>query len=442
MKQTSRILIGLAAGLLIGLLIAATKSPALLKIVSAIELAGTVWISLLKMTVIPLVMSLLITAIVSASDSGKLGQIAGKALLVFFLLYLFVAVSTTLISPLLFAWLTFSPDTIASLKEPIVGGSVDSAGPIPTFAERVVSLIPANPFRAAAEGEVLPLVIFSIMFGLAVTRIAPETRQVLVRFFQGAADAMLVIVRWILVVAPVGIFAVVLPLAARLGFAIVGALAYYVVLLSGLCVVFTIALYPVAILFGRVPAWRFARANAPAQSVALGTQSSLASLPAMIEAAEIRLGLSPKVVGVVLPLAVSVFRYSTPIWLILASFFVARLYNIALSPTQIATVCLMSVLMSIGGVGLPSGASYFAPITPVFLSVGLPLEAIPILFAVDTIPDIVETASNVTADMTAATIVNHQAAVPVLAVSTMAAKGADEGRASIGSAGANHGDLS
>jgi proton glutamate symport protein len=160
-------------------------------------------------------------------------------------------------------------------------------------------------------------------------------------------------------------------------------------------------------LFGRVPAWHFARANAPAQSVALGTQSSLASLPAMIEAAEIWLGLSPKVVGVVLPLAVSVFRYSTSIWLIVASFFVARLYNIALSPTQIATVCLISVLMSIGGVGLPSGASYFAPITPVFLSVGLPLEAIPILFAVDTIPDMVETASNVTADMTATTIVNQ-----------------------------------
>jgi Na+/H+-dicarboxylate symporter len=233
-----------------------------------------------------------------------------------------------------------------------------------------------------------------------------------VRFFQGVADAMLVIVRWILIVAPVGVFAVVLPLAARLGFAIVGALVYYVVLLSGLCVAFTFALYPLAKFFGHVRAWRFARASAPAQSVALGTQSSLASLPAMIEAAEVRLGLSPQVTGVVLPLAVSVFRFSTPIWLIVASFFVAKLYNIALSPTQIATVGLLSVLMSIGGIGLPSGASYFAPITPVFLSVGLPLEAIAILFAVDTIPDMVETASNVTADMTATTIVNHHAGAP------------------------------
>lgn len=107
----------------------------------------------------------------------------------------------------------------------------------------------------------------------------------------------------------------------------------------------------------------------------------------MIEAAEMRLRLSPQVTGVVLPLAVSVFRFSTPIWLIVASFFVARLYNIALSPTQIVTIGSLSVLMSIGGIGLPSGASFFAPITPVFLSVGLPLEAIAILFAVDTIPE-------------------------------------------------------
>jgi proton glutamate symport protein len=440
MKQTTRILIGLAAGLVIGVLISTTKSPALLKIVPAIETAGAVWVNLLKMTVTPLVMSLLITGIASAGDPGKLGRIAGKALLVFSLLYLFVAVSTTLFSPLLFAWLTFTPDTIASLKESMGGGFVGSAGNTPSVGEQVVGIIPANPFKAAADGEILPLVIFSILFGLAVTRIAPETRQVLLRFFQGAATAMLVIVRWVLVVAPVGIFAVVLPLAARLGFAIVGALIYYIVLLSGLCVGFTLALYPVAVFFGGVPAWRFARASAPAQSVALGTQSSLASLPAMIEAAEVRLGLSPLVTGVVLPLAVSVFRFSTPIWLIVASFFVARLYDIELSPTQIATVGLMSVLMSVGGVGLPSGASYFAPITSVFLSVGLPTEAIPILFAVDTIPDMVETTTNVTANMTAATIVNHYADAAGLAPSTLAAEAADEGRVVVGSAGGNHGD--
>lgn len=408
MKQAFRILLGLAAGLVIGLLISNTKTPALLRIVSAAEIAGILWVHLLQMTVIPLVMSLLITSVASANESGRLGLITRKALLVFLLLYLFVAALTILVSPFIFAWLTVSPDTIASLRRSIGGEAPENAGAIPSIGDQVVSFIPTNPFKAAADGEILPLVIFSILFGLAITRIAPETREPIVRFFRGVGDAMLVIVRWILMVAPVGIFAVVLPLAARLGFTIVGALVYYVVLLSGLCVAFTIALYPLARFIGQIPSGRFTRATAPAQAVALGTQSSLASLPAMIEAAEIRLGLSPQVTGVVLPLAVSVFRYTTPIWLIVAALFVARLYNLSLSPTEIATVGLLSILMSIGGVGLPTGASFFAPITPVFMSVGLPLEAIPILFAVDTVPDMVETVSNVTADMTATAIVSHQ----------------------------------
>ena len=402
----------MATGSVIGLFISATQSPALLKIVPAVEPAGTVWVGLLNMTVVPLVVSLLITSIASASDSGKLGRIAGKALLVFFLLYVLVAALTTFISPFLFAGLPFAPERLASLKESIGSTTAEPAGTIPTLAEQFTAIIPANLFKAAAEGAVLPLVLFSMLFGLAVTRIAPEARQVLVRFFEGVADAMLVIVRWILVLAPIGVFAVILPLTARLGFSIVGALAYYVALLSGLCAVFTLALYPIVMFFGGIPAGQFARASAPAQAVGLGTQSSLAALPAMIEAAEKRLELSPQVSGVVLPLAVSVFRFSTPIWLIVASFFVAWLYDVALSPFQIGTIGLMSVLMSIGGVGLPSGASFIAPITPVFLSVGLPVEAIPVLFAVDTIPDIVETGANVTADLTATTVVNRHVGVP------------------------------
>jgi Na+/H+-dicarboxylate symporter len=399
----------LAAGLVVGLAIRVTQSAAFLKVVPAIETMGTVWVGLLTMTVIPLVVSLLITGIASASESGKLGRLAGQAMLIFLVLYMFAAVLTLLVSPFLFTWLAVDHDTIALLRDSMHGGADGRLEPLPGVREQIVAAVPTNPVKAAAQGEILALVVFSIMFGLAITRVASESRQVLVRFFQGLAEAMLVIVRWLLVIAPVGIFAVVLPLVARLGFEFVGALAYYVVILSALCVIFTLALYPIVSFFGHIPGSRFARASAPAQSVALGTQSSLASLPAMIQAAEERLRLSPRATGVVLPLAVSVFRFSTPIWLIVASFFVAQLYDIALTPAQIGTVGVMSVVMSIGGVGLPSGASYFGPITPVFLSIGLPVEAIAVLFAVDTIPDMVETVSNVTADLAAAAIVSARA---------------------------------
>jgi proton glutamate symport protein len=408
MKQTSRMLISLAAGLVVGLLIASAGDSAAPGIVRAIELVGSVWVSLLTMTVLPLVMSLLISSIASAGsrDSNNVGPVAGKALFVFLLLYLVVAIATALIARLLLSFLTFPSDAVATLKGLAGGDSAQNATDVSRFAERIVDMIPTNPFEAAADGQILPLVIFSILFGLAVARIRPELRQGVVSFFQGVSEAMLVIVRWVLVFAPIGIFAVVLPLAARLGFAIVGALAYYIALVAGLCILFTLALYPLVRFFGHVPVLRFARASAPAQSVALGTQSSLASLPAMLEAAERRLGLSARVSGVVLPLAVSVFRLSAPVWLIVASLFVAQLYAISLGASQIGTVCLLSVVMSIGGIGLPSGASYFAPITSVFLSVGLPLEAIPMLFAVDTIPDTMATVTNVTADMAVTTIVS------------------------------------
>ena len=133
------------------------------------------------------------------------------------------------------------------------------------------------------------------------------------------------------------------PLTAGVGFSAIGALTYYVALLSGLCVLFTLPLYPLASYLGHLSVAQFARAAAPSQAVALSTQSSLASLPTMIAGAETRLCSPPQVVGVVLPLAVSVFRYSTPIWLIVAALLVAKLYGIDLVASQTITVAGLSV---------------------------------------------------------------------------------------------------
>jgi proton glutamate symport protein len=416
MKQTSRTLVSLAAGVAGGLVISLVDNPTAHNVARVIEPVGSVWVSLLTMTVIPLVVSLVITSIASACDSGAFGRIARKALWVFLLLYVVVAVGTALVAPILVAVLDRSSGSIVSSESPGAAPSEEDATEAVTFVDRIGAMIPSNPFAAAVNGEIFPLAVFAMMFGLAVARIRREQRQAAVCFFQGVADAMLIIVRWVLVLAPIGIFAIVLPLAARLGFAIVGALAYYVTLLSLLFTLCTLALYPAASLFGRIPALRFARASAPVQMVALGTQSSLATLPAMIEAAEVRLGLPQRVTGIVLPLAVTVFRVSAPIWLIVASVFVASMYDIPLGPTEIASVCLLSVLVSIGGVGLPSGASYFAPITTVFLAMGLPIEAIALLFAVDTIPDMIATVTNVTGDMAVAAIVSPHGQTAELAV--------------------------
>ena len=406
MSQASRILIGLIAGLATGIAASISESPTLTRAITAIQPVGTLWINALQMTIIPLVVSMLVGSVVSATEHGGFGRIAGRALLMFLLLYLAVAAATLAVTPPLLSWLRVAPGALGTIDgsaTAVTQGNVETV----SVGERLTRFIPINPFRAAADGDIVPLFIFFILFALALTRVDPLARDAVVRLFKGVGDAMLVLVGWLLVVAPVAIFAVVAPLTAGVGFGAIGALTYYVALLSGLCVLFTLPLYPLASYLGHLSVAQFARAAAPSQAVALSTQSSLASLPTMIEGAETRLGSPPQVVGVVLPLAVSVFRYSTPIWLIVAALLVAKLYGIDLVASQMITVAGLSVLMSIAGVGLPSGASYFGPITPVFLSVGLPVEAIAILFAVDTIPDMVETVTNVTADLATAAVVSR-----------------------------------
>jgi proton glutamate symport protein len=224
---------------------------------------------------------------------------------------------------------------------------------------------------------------------------------------------MLVIVRWVLLLAPVGIFALVLPLSAKMGLGAAGALAYYVVLSSALSVVVMLCLYPLAISLGSVSLGRFLRATIPAQAVAFSSQSSLASLPAMLEGAEGRLGLPPRITSVVLPLAVAIFRLSTPVRMTVGALFIAHLYGIPLGAMQIATVAFTSVLVGIGGVGLPGGANFFASFVPVFLAAGLPIQGVGILLAVDTIPDMFQTVNNVTADMAATTIVARFSKTPL-----------------------------
>ncbi|MEP7148151.1 MAG: cation:dicarboxylase symporter family transporter [Acidobacteriota bacterium] len=406
MKQSLPILAGLAAALIIGLLLAGTTDPTVTAGLWAFETLGRIWVAFLKMTVIPLVMSLLITSIVSASE--RLGQIAGKALLVFVLLYLFAGAMAALVAPFVLSWLVVTPDTVATLTSLVGGSARPSVETIP-FADQLVRLVPENPFAAASNAEILPLVIFSLLFGLAVTRLPIATREAVNNFFLGVRDAMLTIVRWILVIAPLGVFAVVLPLATQMGSGLVGALAFYVLMVVGLTIVLTIPLYAIARVAGGVSLSRFARGCASPQSVAAGTQSSLASLPAMIEAADTKLELSPNVTGVVLPLAVSLFRYSGPIWMVTVATFTAHLYGIEFSTAQMVGLVLLGGVITIGGVGLPSGAGFFGQITPLFMGMGLPLEITPLFFAVDTLPDLVQTVSNVTGDVTAAAIVDNHA---------------------------------
>jgi Na+/H+-dicarboxylate symporter len=278
-----------------------------------------------------------------------------------------------------------------------------ASDPQQTLGAWLTSLIPPNPIAAAASGAMLPLVLFTLLFALAVTRTSDAARASLVGFFAAVGDAMLVLVRWVILAAPVGVFALVLPLAARLGGGIAGAIGFYVVAYSAACVVVILLLYPVVAAAGRIGVRRFARAALPAQVIALGSSSSLATLPAMVRSVEDGLGLPTRVTGFVLPLAVSTFKIAGPVSWTVGALFVSWFYGVPLHARELATIALAAVFLAFGVPGVPRGA--FIMLAPLFTAVGLPVEGIGLLIAIDAIPDTFATALNVTGDLAATAIV-------------------------------------
>jgi Na+/H+-dicarboxylate symporter len=298
---------------------------------------------------------------------------------------------------------------MGGVKPASISGA-DAAVRVPDFKQWLTSIIPTNAIKAAADGAMLPLVVFSILFAFAIMKTGERARDTLLNFFHAIGEAMLTLVRWVILAAPLGVFALALALTARLGASAAGTLGLYILIICGLYLVYTLMLYPIAVLGGHVSLRHFAKSIAPAQAVALSTRSSLASLPALLEAAERRLMLPRAVSGFVLPLSVAVFKTSTPITQIGGTLLVSGLYGVPISATQLVTIAALSVLLSFSSPGIPSGGLLI--MAPVFASVGLPSEGVGILIAVDIFPDAVRTLLNVTGDAVAAAVVaNHSGEV-------------------------------
>ncbi len=399
MSLSTRVVLSLLAGLAVGVAVAAIDHPTLDKLAHVIEPVGTLWLNALRMTVIPLVVALLITGVASASETASTGRLAARALLLFMLFMAVGAILSALLMPAVLSWWPVAADAAAALRSG-ASKAATLVPELPPLRDFFASIIPANPFAAAAQGEILPLVVFALLFGFAAARIAIARREPLLGFFQSVVDTMFVLVHWVLQVAPIGVFVLALGVGIRGGVGAAGALVHYLVLLCGLAILITLLQYPVAVFAARVAPGRFARAIAPAQVVAFSTQSSLASLPAMIERAKSHLGIPTRVTGIVLPLAVSLFRVTSPPMNIAIVIFVAHIYGVPLDATRLAAGAAVAVLTNFAVVGLPSQITFFTTTVPISMAMGVPVELLPLLLAVEVIPDIFRTVGNVTADMT------------------------------------------
>lgn len=399
---TARVMIGLVAGAALGLALAQFSPEVAGHVAGIARPIGKLWLSALQMTVVPLVLALVILGIATASDAAASGRVARRALIVFIVLLSCFSAYAAISAPALLSLLphndALSSTLRASANAPVVGA-------VPGLADWVANIVPSNAIMAAAQGAMLPLVVFALCFGFALTRIAAERRSQLIGLFQGLADTMIVIVHGVLLLAPLGVFALVLVVCVEAGIGVIGALVGYIGLLVTLYLGATALCYLVVWLGAGESPLRFAKAILPAQVVAASTQSSLASLPAMIDCADTGLGYRRNIVALVLPMAVTLFRITSPIQYIAAACFIAWAYGIELSALQLGTAAALAVAISIGSVGLPGQVSFMATVMPVSQSLGLPLEPLGLLLAVDTIPDVFATTGNVTGDLTAASLV-------------------------------------
>jgi proton glutamate symport protein len=407
MSLTTRVLIALVAGLALGLAVSSTGNPTLVTMTRWIEPLGTLFINGIRMTVIPLVVGSLVAGIASAPNPSALGRIGVRALAIFVITLFAGAIAAALIAPPVFALFAIDPAAQAALQASAAESATSTAESvrrIPGFGQWLIDLVPTNPVKAAADGAMLPLIVFTLAFGLAVAGLRSDTKAVVVRVFEAIRDAAMTLVRWILWTAPIGVFALALALVARLGASAIGALAGYVGLVVAVSVIFVVlVLYPMAAIIGKVPILEFARAALPAQAVAFSSRSSLAALPAMIESARDRLRLPEEITSFFLPLAASVYRIGAAIGQTVGVLFVAQLYGVSLGPATLATVVLTAVATSFSVPGIPGGSIVI--MAPVLMAAGLPVEGIGILLGADTIPDMFRTTANVTGHLAVATAV-------------------------------------
>ncbi|NNM04261.1 MAG: cation:dicarboxylase symporter family transporter, partial [Gemmatimonadetes bacterium] len=277
MSLTVRVLLGLVLGLIAGFGVGAAGIPLLDDIAGWIEPLGRLWVNAIRMTVIPLVGSLLVVGIVG-TDVRAVGRIGTRAIALFLGLIAFAAVLTAIVTPPLVARLPADPEAAANLRESLAGsGTVESQ--VQTLREWLVGLVPTNPMEAMAEGAMLPFIIFTLLFSLAAARVARDHREALTGLFKAISEAMLVLIGWILDLAPIGVFALALSLGANMGLNAAGAILAYIILHSGLCIILLGAVYPLAVYGGGLSLKEFSGASLPAQAVAFSSRSSLASLP-------------------------------------------------------------------------------------------------------------------------------------------------------------------
>ncbi len=396
MSPSTRILLALVAGLAIGIGVASFAPGAVDTSVTIARPFGQAWLNGLQMTIVPLVFSLLVTGVAATAEAAQAGRLATRAVGLYLVIMASSAIAAAVLTPLLLDIAPLPAESAAALRSALAG-----TGPIPAAPEIgafLADIVPANVLKASAESNFLSMIVFALIFAFAIMRIDADLRALLTRFFTAIRDAMLVVIGWVLWIGPVGVFALAYVVGAKAGGGAFHALVHYILIVSGVGVIVSLAAYPMAVIGGRVGLGRYIRAGLPTQAVAISTQSSLASLPAMLAGAR-AMGVPVATAGVTLPLAVAILRATGPAMNFAVAIYVANWFGVPLHTATLAAAALVAMLTSLGSVSLPGSVSFVGAISPVCATLGAPVAPLGLLVAVETMPDIVRTLGNVMWDL-------------------------------------------
>ena len=410
MQLYTKILIGLVLGVAIGLVANVMELTWLQSILTGIEPIGTAFIRLITMVVVPLVVASLVIGTASLGDLRKLGRIGGKTV-AYYLSTTAIAVTIGIVlSNLVRPGARIDPATRDSLSAAFAeeaGQRVALAAEKPSVVETLLNMIPRNPVQAAAEMDLLPLIIFTILFGAAITLVDERKKQAVLMFAEGVNDAVMVLIDWIMKLAPYAVFALIAAVVARFGLDLLQSLLIYTLTVVAGLLLHAFGTYALVIRFlVRMNPATFYRRIINAPVVAFSTSSSNATLPVTMETAEEQIGISTQVASFVLPLGATINMDGTALYQAVATMFIAQIYGVGMGIDEQLTIVLTATLASIGAAGVPNAGIIILIL--VLNSVGLGGHAaagIALILGVDRILDMLRTAVNVTGDLTAASFV-------------------------------------
>jgi Na+/H+-dicarboxylate symporter len=348
-KLQTRIFAGLLAGVIVGGASRVPGAEALRAPLSALEPVGVAFIRLVTMVVVPLVIASLFVGVASLGDIRRLGRLGGKTLGWF--------LGTTFVG----AVIGVAVALVGLHGEPLGvserTGAALAAPATPTLAETLLDMVPQNPFASAAQTDLLPLIIAVCIFGAAATVISADGRRSLLTFFTALNELCMVVIGWLMTLAPLAVFVLLASLVARLGLDVLQRLLEFaVVVVIALVAHVVVVLVPLLRVGARLGVAMFFRAVSDALLFAFSTASSNATLPVSMAAARNRLGVSNEIVSFVLPAGATINKNGSAIYKAVTAVFIAQLYGLSLGSGQVVAIVMMSTLAAFAGAGVPGSS--------------------------------------------------------------------------------------